>query len=78
MKKINFELDDNNRPLTTLENLQLLLDTHGIKYSFDLIKRKPILELVDNTDKLYPYISLAYYKVTDLLAKYEFRISRKN
>lgn len=75
MKKINFELDDDNRPLTTLENLKLLLDTHGIKYSFDIIRSKTILELKDGTDKPNPCISSAYYKIINLVAKYEFEIS---
>ena len=45
IKKLSFELDEKNKPITSTENLELLAEAYDIKFSYDLITRKELITL---------------------------------
>lgn len=60
IKKLSFELDEKNKPIDSLENLELLAEEYDIKFSYDLITRKELITLPDHLEERYhdPYICL--------------------
>lgn len=73
MKKISFELDEKNKPITSPENLALLAEAYDIKFSYDVITRKELINLPEHLKEEYSFDS-PYYCLKDLCQDHNLSI----